>query len=299
MKTDPRALRLFLAVCREGTISGAARAAHLSQPSVSVAISQLERSLGVQLFTRHRQGIQLTLAGEALQRRAEAMEQLLDAAQREVQLIGQQIAGPLVIGGTPGALVTLLPLMITPFLQEYPRLQLRILERTEAELHDLLRNYHLDLAISTVGMNTCPDDMEEQQILMDPFSLLAGRANAHLPDEVSLRDLHDAHWVFPDAVGGFRRQIDALFVSAQVTVPRNVIRSDSLLTMKAIVRKTDYVTILPDAVAAAELDSGVIRAIRIREADFQRCVGAIWLGERTLSPVAQAFLDYARRTADL
>lgn len=298
MKTDPRALRLFLSVCREGTISGAARAQHLSQPSVSVAISQLERSLDAQLFTRHRQGIQLTAAGEALQRRAEAMEQLLDAAQQEVKLIDQQIAGPLVIGGTPGALVTLLPRMIPSFVQAYPRLQLRILERTEAELHDLLRNYHLDMAIGTVGMNTCPDDLQEQEILQDPFSLLAGRANAHLPDTLSLRELEGAHWVLPDALGGFRRQIDALFVSSQVTMPRNVIRSDSLLTMKAIVRETDYVTILPNAVAAAELAAGVIRAIRIEEADFQRRVGAIWLAERTPSPVTQAFLEYARRAGE-
>jgi molybdate transport repressor ModE-like protein len=53
---DPRALRTFLAICQQGTISGAARKLNISQPSVSVAIAQLERAVDASLFTRSRTG---------------------------------------------------------------------------------------------------------------------------------------------------------------------------------------------------------------------------------------------------
>lgn len=299
MRLDPRALRLFLAVCREGTISGAARALHLSQPSVSVAISQLERGLGTQLFERDRQGIQLLPAGQALLKSAEAMENLLDAAHQEVQLLNQNISGPLVIGGTPGALATLIPKVLQNFTNVHPRLDLRILERPEARLHDLLRSFHLDLAVSTAEMSECPDDLNELAILGDPFSLMVGRENGHLPNKISLADLAHSKWVLPDAVGGFRRQIDAMFINAQVSMPTNVIRSDSLLTTKAIVKNTDYITILPNEVAATELATGTLRGIRIREASFPRRVGILWLKERSPSYLVQSFIEHSRQVANV
>lgn len=295
MRIDPRGLRLFLAVCREGTISGAARAEHLSQPSVSVAISQLERALGAKLFDRFRQGIRLTPAGEALVQRATAIENLMDAAHREIQLLGQDVAGPLVLGGTPGALATLVPKVLSRFMSASPKSDIRILERPEPELHKLLRDYEIDLAVVTTGMKECPPDMKELTVLSDSFSIIVGRRNDHLPNEISLADVENARWVLPDAIGGFRRQVDALFISAQAPFPQNVIRSDSLLTTKSIVRHTDYVTILPREVVEPELTAGTLREVRIREASFPRQVGFIWLKERGLGEWIEAFIEQARQ----
>lgn len=294
MKIDPRALRLFLAVCREGTISGAARAEHLSQPSVSVAISQLERTLSTKLFERFRQGIQLTPAGEALKLRAEAVENLLQAAKRETELLGMNASGPMVIGGTPGALSTLIPKVLNSFAAVHPSFELRIVERPEATLQNLLRTYEIDVAVVTAGMREHPTDFREIVLLSDPFALVVGKQNAKLPDTVALPDLDRARWVLPDAIGGFRLQIDALFINAGAPTPRNVIRSDSLLTTKAIVRNTDYVTILPREVVDPELSSGALRAINIREAKFQRKVGLLWLKERRFSNLTKAFIEHTQ-----
>ncbi len=106
---DPRALRTFLAVCRANSISGGARLLNISQPSVSIAIAQLEQSIGATLLERSRAGIALTAEGRVLLRRAQAMEGLLKDAEEELRLSRQGIAGPLRVGGTPGALVSLLP----------------------------------------------------------------------------------------------------------------------------------------------------------------------------------------------
>lgn len=294
MRIDPKALRLFLAVCKEGTISGAARAEHLSQPSVSVAISQLEHVLKVKLFDRFRQGIQLTPAGEALKSRAQAIDNLLTSAQQEIKLLEHNISGPLVIGGTPGALASIMSKVISSFIDNYPRFELRILERPDLVIHEQLKNYEIDLAIVTSGMNETPDDMEELAVLSDPFSIIVGKANQHLPDKMALPDLANARWVLPDAVGGFRRQVDALFISTESPIPGNVIRSDSLLTTKSVVRSTDFVTILPREVVLPELLSGSLREIKIRGVSFQRNVGFLWLKERKLSALAQAFVDHTQ-----
>lgn len=270
---DPRALRTYLAVCREKSISAAARALNISQPSVSVAISQLEHQVGATLFERSRTGIRLTPAGEALLRRAEAMDGLLREAKAEVALARDGVLGPLRIGGTPGALVSLVPDAIAKLEQSGVRFALSVIERPDSALIDLLRKREIELAFVTTAIEPPPDDVEERSYARDPFDLLVGRQNEHLPAEMSLRDARDLRWVLPEAAGAFRRQVDALFIAADVSPPRDVVRCDSLLTTKALVRSSRHVTILPRKVAAAELSIGVLRAITLVDATFQRTVG--------------------------
>lgn len=297
MKIDPRAIRLFLAVCRAGTISGAAKAENLSQPSVSVAIAQLEHRLGTKLLERHRLGIRLTPAGLLLQVRAEAMDNILEAALREIRLADTGVAGPLVIGGTPGALATLVPPTVASLKREYPKFELRILERNDRQVMEMLRSQQIDLAVVTAGMDERPADLTELQLVSDAFSLIVGKAHDDLPAKVSLHDLKGMRWVLPEVVGAFRRQIDALFVNAAAATPSNIIRCDSLLTTKEIVRRTDYVTILPKGVATAEVAVGTLRSVQIQEAVIERRVGLLWLNEHRAPQIAEAFIDHAKRTA--
>lgn len=288
---DPRTLRTFLAVCREGTISGAARKLNISQPSVSVAISQLEHNLGAKLFERSRTGIELTHEGHALQGRAEALDALLRDAEAEVHLAKQGIHGPLRIGGTPGALVSLLPQAVRRLEEQEGAFALHVMERPDSELIDLLRRNEIEMAFVTTGIEEPPEDIEELGFATDPFALIAGEQNDHLPTEMSLKDTNTLRWVLPEARGAFRRQVDALFASAGIAVPRDVIRCDSLLTTKAIVRGSARVTILPRGVVAGELSMGVLRAIPLREASFDRRVGVRQLRGRRLSKLARALLQ--------
>ena len=299
MRIEPRTLRLFLAVCREGTISGAARAEHLSQPSVSVAINQLERVLATKLFERNRQGILLTPAGEALKIKAQAVDSLLISAQEEIKLLAEDIGGPLNIGGTPGALASVMGKVINSFSEQYPKFNLRITECHDAKAQRLLKSYELDVAILTSGMTDSPEDFCELPVMTDPFSIIVGQANKDLPDMMNLKQLAAARWVLPDKVGGFRRQIDALFINSDAALPGNAISCDSLLTTKSIVRSSDYITILPNEVVKSELENGSLRAIKIEGIAFQRKVGLLWLAERKLPAIAQAFIDHTVQCLDV
>ncbi len=288
---DPRALRTFLAICRENSISGAARALNISQPSVSVAVAQLEAALGGMLFDRGRRGITLTPAGIALRARAEAMEVLLAQAEADVAHARETVAGPLRVGGTPGALVSLLPQAVKRIEERAGRFALHVIERPDSDLIDLLQTGEIELALVSTGIEEPPAGVAEVTLAREPFDLLVGRENDGLPAEMSLRETSAMRWVLPEARGAFRRQIDALFIAAEATTPRDVIRCDSLLTTKAIVRGSRRVTILPRRVAAAELSIGVLRAIRIADAGIHRSVGVRHLAGRSLSPLAQMLLD--------
>lgn len=288
---DPRALLTFHRVCEAGTISGAARALNLSQPSVSNAIAALEARLGVRLFDRSRGGIMLTPEGLALQRRAEALSNLLRDAEAELGSTRAGVLGPLRVGGTPGALVSLLPRALEALDRAGLALALDVIERSDAALNDLLLSGDIELAFVTTDMAEPPADLMETTYSRDPFALIVGRAHDHLPDRLSLRDAARMEWVLPEAHGAFRRQVDAIFVASGLPSPRSVVRCDSLLTTKAIVRGGRRVTILPRAVASAELSIGVLRAIALDEAGVERSVGIRRHSTRRLSPLARQLLD--------
>ena len=289
VEIDPRVLRTSLAVCRERSISGAARRLAVSQPSVSVAITQLENRLGCSLFKRGRQGIVLTEAGVALMRRAEMLEALLHEAAEAVRLAQQGARGPLRIGGTPGALVSLVPTAVMA-MEADSHMALHIVEAPDATLTDLLRRGEIEVAVVTTGIERPPADIDERDVARDPFALIVGRAHDGLGPSVTLRETATMGWVLPQAAGAFHRQIDALFLGAGVAVPTDVIRCDSLLTSKAIVREGRRVTILPRGVVAAELASGVLREVSLADVNITRTIGIRTLRGRGLSALGGQFV---------
>lgn len=94
-----RVLRYFLAVTREQTISGAAQYLHVSQPSLSRQLMDLEKELGQQLFVRGNRRITLTEAGELLRRRADELVLLADKTEAELRSMQEVVSGDVYIGG--------------------------------------------------------------------------------------------------------------------------------------------------------------------------------------------------------
>ncbi len=93
-----RVLQYFLAVTREQSISGAAEALHLSQPTLSRQLKDMEEELGKQLFIRSNRKITLTEEGMILRKRAEEITELVKKAQDEISLSDENVAGDISIG---------------------------------------------------------------------------------------------------------------------------------------------------------------------------------------------------------
>lgn len=93
-----RVLQYFLAVTREQSISGAAEVLHLSQPTLSRQLKDMEEELGKQLFIRSNRKITLTEEGMILRKRAEEITQLVTKARDEISMSDETIAGDITIG---------------------------------------------------------------------------------------------------------------------------------------------------------------------------------------------------------
>ena len=115
-----RELRYFLAIAREQSISKAAEALYMTQPSLSRQMQNLEKELGKQLFVRGSKKIELTEAGFLLQKRAEEMLALYEKTQAELAA-PEECAGEIRIGGGESFCVSFVARLATKMQRENPR----------------------------------------------------------------------------------------------------------------------------------------------------------------------------------
>ncbi len=156
-----RVLRYFLAVAREENISRAAEVLHITQPTLSRQISQLEEELGVQLFTRGKH-LSLTDAGVMLRRRAEEVTDLMDRIESEFAE-PDEVGGRITIG--EGALSSSVYLMkaMSEFREKYPKVQYEIYMNTS----DYIRE-QLDKGLCDFGLLLEPVDIEKYEFFRMP-----------------------------------------------------------------------------------------------------------------------------------
>ncbi len=149
-------LRYFCAACRMRSLSRAAESLHVSQPSVSMAIRELEREFGVSLIARRYQGFALTEEGTALWEMAESLLRHADHVQAQMQALGQR-RRPVRLGVPPMIGTVLLPRLYREMDRRCPELLLETEELgTKTLLRDLRENV-LDLAFVSHHESLEPD----------------------------------------------------------------------------------------------------------------------------------------------
>lgn len=148
LRVSLRQLEYFVAVVTNRTMAAAAAQCHVSQSAVSLAVTDLERSLGVQLFLRQRpKGLTLTPAGQQVLADARRLLGLADELQSNARSLGQDLAGRLVIGCYPTLAPYIMPITLDSFAGVHRSMEIEFLEGSVAEMHEWLLGGRCELAL--------------------------------------------------------------------------------------------------------------------------------------------------------
>lgn len=151
-----RVLRYFLTVVREEGINRAAEVLHITQPTLSRQLAQLEEEVGVKLFFRGARKIRLTNEGMLLRRRAEEILSLVDKTEKELTEQEEMVDGKIVIGCGEMAAVQMLPPLFAAFSQKYPLVTYDLFTATA----DLVKE-QMEKGLVDIGMLLEPVDIEK------------------------------------------------------------------------------------------------------------------------------------------
>lgn len=278
-----RQLEFLCAVADHGSFSKAAESCHVTQPTLSAAIKEVEGLLGVQLIEREARGASMTQAGEAAVERARTIlsstADLVSAARQA----GAPLSGPFRLGAIPTIAPFLLPRTLKALRKAHPALKLYLREDQTERLLDALRSRQLDAALIALPWEA--SGIETMELGDDEFlfvaptghSLIGQEAitSADLIDEDVLL-LEDGHCLRDHALSVCR--LPSKRGGADVT-------ATSLPTLVHMVAGGLGVSLLPKLAIDAGVTSGADVALRAFETPMiGRRIGIAW---RTGSPRAK------------
>lgn len=160
---DLRVLRYFLAVAREESISGAAEYLHLSQPTLSRQLMDLEEELGKSLFIRGSRKLTLTEQGSLLRKRASESLELVEKTTSELTAAEKTIAGEVYIGGGESNGLKQLAVTAQRFREANPHVQFHLFSGNAVDVGE-----RLDKGLLDFGIMMGPKDLKKYDCMKLP-----------------------------------------------------------------------------------------------------------------------------------
>ena len=240
-----RHIRYLLAVAEHRNFTRAAEALHVSQPTLSQQIKQLEESLGAPLLDRSGRSVRLTDAGEAYVRFARLALQDLQAGTRAMHDVQDLSRGHLRLAMTPTFTAYLIGPLLARFYARYPGITVSLEEMTQDRLESALTEDLLDIGIGFAGEHL--PDIDAEPLFAEALSVVV---KSGLPERTG------AQWLEQPLVllnPGFatRRYIDDYCRTLGLT-PLIAMQANSISAIIEILRNTALASILPSAIAQAQ-----------------------------------------------
>lgn len=251
-----QALRYFVAIYEEGSISAAARKVHATQSGVSVQLRELEEHLGLVLFERISTGVRPTRAGERVYARAIRILREVGQLSQEVAALSGQLAGEVRVGIMPTFARAILAPVLTRFADEHPLVEVKVTEGYSALLTRMVLDGALDVAVVPDG--DIPVGLRASYLDTD-MELLASAAPLHgATGGVELATLPPLRLVLPGPGNARRAAIDQQLRNHDVQLAA-LLEMDSMMTTLDILRRGEgWASILPGCLCLPDLGGGVI-----------------------------------------
>lgn len=283
-----RHLQYFLMIAREGTISGAAQVLHLSQPSLSRQMQDLEQELGCKLFDRGRRHIELTEAGMRLRKRAEEIVDLVGRTEAEFHLSADTLAGEVRIGGGETPAMGMIADIIAELQATYPLMRFALYSGNAPDVSERLETGRIDFGVFVGNA-----DLNRYESLQLPARDRWGvfmRVDDPLASQevVRPRDLVDKPLVFSAQAGReMQTWLKRDVADLDVVATYNLLYNASLLARRGV----GYVVSL-EGIVDTSPESGL--AFRPLQPEITADIHIAWKRYQTFSPAAEVFLQRIR-----
>jgi DNA-binding transcriptional LysR family regulator len=291
-------INAFLEVARRGSITRAAEALYVTQPTLTARIQHLETELGEPLFTRTRQGTRLTDTGRAFLPYAERAMQALEEGQRLVAGRRRGATGELTIGAAPSVGTYALPVILKRFARAYPTVRLVVKTGHSEEVMAMVLSSEVQLGLMRPLRHP---DLDLQHVYEDALVLVVHPEHRFAAKgAIALADVGDQSLILFDRTSSYHDLTSALFRGAGVS-PSSLMELDNIEATKKMVEQGLGVALLPLMAVAGELATGQLRRVDLADAPpMRRQIVAARRRDagRPLGPVG-AFLELLPRMPEL
>ena len=285
---DIRIMEYYLAILREGNISAAAEALHVSQPALSRQVKDLEDELGVRLFDRGSRKITLTEEGMILRRRAEEIVRLMQITESEIGQVHNMISGEIHIGAGESLAFRYISEIAGDIHRSYPDVRFYI---TSGDTTDLMEQLNTGLLDAVLIYNDYDKELYQGIPLPqeDRLGILVRKDDplAH-KEKISISELKNLPLIIPrEAVNIF--DSDPRLADMNIVTIYNLIYNASLF----VENKVGYAIGFMDLINTT--GGNALKYIPIT--DISPVPGVvIWKKYKVFSPAVNLFLEKLKKT---
>lgn len=292
-----RDLHILMAVADTGSMAKAAARLRISHPAVSKAISEIEGTLGVRLFDRNSQGVELTAHGEVLLRCGINVFDEMQQGLRSLEHLSDPSSGEVRLGCTDIILHSLVPPIVRKFSAKFPGVQLdiRLTNPGEHQVQEL-RERKIDLLITRATGRQ--DDFHSEVLFDEPFVFVVG-AHSELARmrRLALADIIKGNWILPPYDSAPGALVAEVFRASGFSPPKPLLKTVAIQLTVSLIASGEFVGILPASVAALSWHRAALRVLPLTSTGPRISAEIVFLRNRTLSPAVQSFINCTREVA--
>ena len=286
-----RVLKYFLAVAREGSITGAANSLHLTQPTLTRQIQDLEKELGQKLFIRGKYKVTLTSEGMILRKRAQEIIDMVEKTEEEFQSISDTISGDIYIGGGETDSMKYIAEIIKEIQDEYPAIKFHIYSGNAEDVIEKLDRGLLDFGVLIQPIdlskydNIRLPDNDVWGVIMRKDNPLAQKENITLDDLCGI-PLIASRQMTPkySRDSGFLDWFGEKYNELNITATYNLVYNATVLVKAGV-----GVAITLDKLANTSLESNL--CFRPLCPKLESGLDIVWKKYQVFTPAAKIFLD--------
>jgi DNA-binding transcriptional LysR family regulator len=293
-----RDLHILLAVVQCGSMAKAAGQLSVSNPVVSKAVSDLEHTLGVRLLDRGAQGVEPTIYGRALLDHALSVFDELRQAVKHLEFLADPTAGEARIGSSIALASGFITAVVDRLSRQHPRIVFHLLAAESGMTYRALEERKVDLVIARIFKPIADEQMDAEVLYDEQEVVVAGARNPWVRrHKIELAELMRELWTLPppDTLSG--SVIAQAFRDRGLDLPPTTIITATVPVRSALLATGRFLTIIPDSVLRFPANNPALKRLPVELPTTRRPVGIITMKNRTLSPVAQLFIDCAREVA--
>jgi DNA-binding transcriptional LysR family regulator len=293
-----RDLNILLAVADAGSMAKAATRLAISQPAVSRAIADMEHTLGVTLLDRSPQGVEPTQYGRAILKRGIAAFNELKQGVQDIAFLSDPGAGELRIGANATLSEGIVAAVIDRLSQQYPRVAFHVIVGGTLALLEGLRARHVELGFARLSKHDAEGDANQEVLFEEPLVVVAGLDSPWVRRrKIKLAELVNEHWTWPASGTLFDTLVVEAFRNSGVEPPSGMVHADPVNMRIKLAATGRFLAVVPASIVEFPAKHAAIRKLPVALGTTQRPTGIITLKNRTLSALAQRFIECAREVA--
>jgi len=285
---DIRQLKYFIAVAEEQNFGRAAERLHRSQPPLTRQIQMLEEELGVLLFRRTAKGVELTQAGETLQRDAINILALVKQATERAQRAAKGQIGILDVGVYGSSALNTIPTILSAFSAKHPDVEIRLHNAHRSMQIEALRQRRVLIAFDRYMPEE--NDLEVELVAQEPLVVVLKQNHPLVAKEiVSIIDLKNEAMVMPAALNTRTANAALNLCRTHGFEPKIAAESTDVITgLVTLASSHDGVGLVPASVASLQIPGLTFRPLKEANESFME-LHCLYLKDEE-SPLLQELL---------